>query len=145
MRVLGVDYGRRRVGLAVSDDGAVLARPLETLQRTHSLDRDLRTIARQANDLGVAEIVVGLPLNMDGSKGEMALEAEAFAQRLHEASGLPVHVWDERLTSSEAERVLIEGDVKRRDRKRLRDKLAATLILQGFLDGRSRIDPYPRS
>jgi len=145
MRVLGVDYGRRRVGLAVSDDGAILARPLETLQRSHSLDRDLRTIARQANDLGAAEIVVGLPLNMDGSKGEMALEAEAFARRLQQASGLKVSMWDERLTSAEAERVLIEGDVNRRDRKRLRDKLAATLILQGFLDGRARIDACPPS
>jgi len=138
MRILGVDYGRRRIGLAVSDEEAFLASPLETLQRSRSLDRDLDSIADQARDLGAAEIVVGLPLNMDGSKGEMALETEAFARRLQQASGLDVSMWDERLTSSEAERVLLEGDVKRADRKRLRDKLAATLILQGFLDSRSR-------
>ncbi len=138
MRILGIDYGRRRIGLAVSDEDMILARPLATFQRTRSLDRDLDSISRQAQDLGVSEIVVGLPLNMDGSKGEMALETEAFARRLQQASGLGVSMWDERLTSSEAERVLLEGDVKRADRKRLRDKLAATLILQGFLDSRSR-------
>lgn len=137
MRILGLDYGRRRIGLAVSDEEAILARPLETLQRTHALERDLRIIVQQADDLHAERIVVGLPLNMDGSKGEMAVEVEDFVRQLRDVSGLDVTVWDERLSSAEAERVLLEGDVKRRDRKRLRDKLAATLILQGYLDSLS--------
>jgi putative holliday junction resolvase len=136
MRVLGIDYGRRRIGLAISDEAQFLARPLEPFYRTHSLAKDLASITRLARDLGAGTVVVGLPLNMDGSKGEMALEVEAFVTRLNESSGFDVLVFDERLTSSEAERVLLEGDVKRKDRKRLRDGLAATLILQGFLDSR---------
>ena len=120
MRILGIDYGRRHIGLAVSDEAGFLARPLDPYQRTHSLRKDLEHLARLVREFEAGTIVVGLPLNMDGSKGEMA-----------------VVVLDERLTSSEAERVLLEGNVKRKDRKRLSDGLAAALILQGYLDSQS--------
>ena len=85
-------------------------------------------------------MVIGLPLNMDGTRGEMALEVEAFAKELQQISNMVVTVSDERLTSVEAERVLLEGNVKRKDRKLLRDGLAATLILQGYLDSQSYVD-----
>lgn len=134
MRILGIDYGRRRIGLAISDEAGFLARPLDPYQRTHSLRKDLEYLARQAREAEAGTIVVGLPLNMDGSKGEMAVEVEEFVGQLHELMKIAVVVFDERLTSSEAERVLLEGNVKRKDRKRLRDGLAATLILQGYLD-----------
>ncbi|MEE8592654.1 MAG: Holliday junction resolvase RuvX [Candidatus Bipolaricaulota bacterium] len=134
MRILGIDYGRRRIGLAISDEAGFLARPLDPCQRTHSLRKDLEYLARQAREAEAGTIVVGLPLNMDGSKGEMAVEVEEFVGQLQELMKIAVVVFDERLTSSEAERVLLEGNVKRKDRKRLRDGLAATLILQGYLD-----------
>lgn len=134
MRILGIDYGRRRIGLAVSDEAEFLARPLDPYQRTHSLRKDLEYLARLAREFETATIVVGLPLNMDGSKGEMAVEVEEFVSQLQELVKIDIIVSDERLTSAEAERVLLEGDVKRKDRKRLRDGLAATLILQGYLD-----------
>ena len=137
MRILGIDYGRRRVGLAVSDEAAFLARPLDPYMRTRSLERDLEHLARIAQEFEVATIVVGLPLNMDATKGEMAVEVEAFVEQLRAVSGIQVALSDERLTSAEAERVLIEGNVKRKDRKQLRDGLAAVLILQGYLDSQS--------
>jgi len=137
MRILGIDYGRRRMGLAISDEAEFLARPLDPYQRTHSIRKDLEYLARVAREFQAGSIVVGLPLNMDGSKGEMALEVEGFVSQLQELSKIAVIVSDERLTSVEAERVLLEGNVKRKDRKQLRDGLAATLILQGYLDSQS--------
>jgi len=137
MRILGIDYGRRRIGLAISDEAGFLARPLDPYQRTHSLRKDLEYLARQAREAQAGTIVVGLPLNMDGSKGEMAVEVVEFVGQLQELMKIAVVVCDERFTSSEAARVLLEGNVKRKDRKRLRDGLAATLILQGYLDSQS--------
>jgi putative Holliday junction resolvase len=140
MRILGIDYGRRRIGLAISDEAAFLARPLDPYQRTRSLQKDLGSLARLAREFEAGAIVVGLPLNMDASKGEMALEVEDFVAQLQQISQIRVIVSDERLTSAEAERVLLEGDVKRKDRKRLRDGLAAALILQGYLDSQSHTE-----
>jgi putative Holliday junction resolvase len=140
MRILGIDYGRRRIGLAISDESQYLARPLAAYTRTHSFRKDMEALSKMPRELGAGSIVVGLPLNMDGSKGEMALEVEGFVARLQEMTGLPVTVFDERLTSSEAERVLLEGNVKRQDRKQLRDGLAATLILQGHLDSQAHLE-----
>jgi putative Holliday junction resolvase len=140
MRILGVDYGRRRIGLAISDEGQFLARPLDPYLRTHSRKKDLEAIARLAREQEAGCIVFGLPLNMDGTKGEMVLEVESFVKDLQPLAGLDIVVSDERLTSVEAERVLIQGNVKRKDRKLLRDGLAATLILQGYLDSLSYAD-----
>ena len=140
MRILGVDYGRRRIGLAISDEAQFLARPLDPYIRTHSRKKDLDALARFAHEQGASCIVFGLPLNMDNSKGEMALEVEAFVEELQKLSGIKIAVSDERLTSTEAERVLLLGNVKRKDRKLLRDGLAATLILQGYLDSQSSTD-----
>jgi len=137
MRILGIDYGRKRVGLAVSDEAAFLARPLDPYLRTRSLQKDLERLAGIAREFEARTIVVGLPLNMDATKGEMALEVEDFVARLQAVSKIDVVVSDERLTSTEAERVLLEGNVKRKDRRQLRDGLAATLILQGYLDSQS--------
>ena len=134
MRVLGIDYGRRRLGLALSDEEAVLATPLPHQRRSHSLDRDVRALASLASARGVGAIVVGLPLHMLGVPGEMADEATLFAQKLGEAARVPVELIDERLTSAEAERVLLEADLSRQRRKQLRDSLAAVLILQSYLD-----------
>jgi putative Holliday junction resolvase len=134
MRVLGIDYGRARLGLALSDEDGILASPLPTLLRSRREREDVRRIGKLVQEKGVTSLVVGLPLLMHGARGTMAEEAEAFALSLAERTGLPVRLFDERLTSSEAERAMLEGDLSRRRRRRLRDGLAAVLILQAYLD-----------
>jgi len=134
MRILGIDYGRRRIGLALSDEGGILASPLPTYVRGRSRERDLVALTALIDQRGVTAVVVGLPLNLDGSRGEMAQEAEEFADRIQQKTGLPVEMFDERLTSREAERVLLEANLSRRRRKSLRDSLSAVLILQGHLN-----------
>jgi putative Holliday junction resolvase len=138
MRVLGIDYGRKRLGLALSDEGGVLASPLATWNRARALETDLSNITRLAGDRRVGRIVVGLPLNMDGTEGEMAREVHAFVRALAKEARCPVDTFDERLTSSETQRAMIEAGLSRRRRKEERDVLAAVLILQGYLTRSSR-------
>jgi putative Holliday junction resolvase len=137
MRVLGIDYGRVRVGLALSDEDGILASPLPALARSR---RDIDEIARLIRERDVARVVVGLPLLMDGTRGTMAEEACAFANRVAQKTNLPVDLLDERWTSSEAERAMLEGNLSRRRRKELRDGLAAVLVLQAYL-ARQRAEP----
>lgn len=141
-RALGIDYGRKRLGLALSDEDGILASPLPTLRRGH-LEDDVQALAGLAARSGANRIVVGLPQNMDGSLGGMAREVLAFVGALRRASGLEVTTFDERLTSTEAERVLGEAGLGPRRKKILQDGLAAVLILQGDLD-RHRSPPPSR-
>ena len=133
MRTLGIDYGRRRLGLAISDGGGILASPLSVYERRGEKE-DLTFLSTLVLERKAGRIVLGLPLNMDGSSGEMADEVIAFAAALREESGLPVLTFDERLTSIEAERVLVQANLSRKRRKGLRDSLSAVLILQGYLE-----------
>lgn len=135
MRTLGIDYGRSRLGLALSDEAGILASPLP-VHRRRGLEENLAFLAALVSREGIGEVVVGLPVNMDGSLGEMANEALAFAEALTERLGLPVTPFDERLTTAEAERVLLEANFSRARRKGLRDSLSAVLILQGYLEKR---------
>ncbi len=132
-KILGVDWGWARYGLAVSDDLGLTAQGVGTFSRV-SEARMLTAIAEHVRTLGVGAIVVGLPRNMDGSDGPSAEAARAFARSLEEQLRLPVHLWDERLTSLAAERMLVGAGVRRRARRELVDQVAATLILQGYLD-----------
>jgi putative Holliday junction resolvase len=134
MRGLGIDYGTRRLGLAVSDEDEIVANALPMLRRTRSLNRDLMALRSLIRDREIEWIVVGLPLNMDGSRGDMARSAEAFAEELRKRIRLPVTCYDERNTTQEAERVLLEADLSRKRRKGLRDSMAAMFILQAYLD-----------
>ncbi len=134
MRVLGIDYGRKRIGLARSDESGLLASPLPVFTRSGRIADDLDRLVRLIGEQEVVRIVIGWPLHMDGAEGEMAGEVRALARELHARTGLPVELFDERWTSIQAENVLIASDVPRRRRRNLRDGLAATLILQGFLD-----------
>jgi putative Holliday junction resolvase len=138
MRILGIDYGRVRLGLALSDPDGILASPLPTLPRSRRASDDFHRIAGLAREHGVARIVVGLPLLMDGTSGTMANEAKTFADQVALHSRLPVDLFDERLTSSEAERAMLEGDLSRERRKELRDGLAAVLVLQAYLGAQER-------
>jgi putative Holliday junction resolvase len=136
MRALGIDVGSVRLGLALSDPLGMAAQPLEVIRRT-SPQRDLEAIRAIALQHEVEVLVIGLPYNMNGSEGPAAQAARDFA-RLLEPLGLPVEFIDERASTMIAEAVLLEGDVRRDKRKHLRDKLAASIILQTWLDQRAR-------
>lgn len=140
MPIAGIDFGRRRIGLAVSDGQA--AYPLGIIER-RSLKSDLETIRSRLADRGVSLIVVGLPLNMDGSEGPSARAARAFAEHLGRATGLPVEMFDERLTSFEADERLHEASTSRTAKKAARDAVAAAIILEGWLEAR-RAHPNSR-
>ena len=137
-KILAVDWGSVRIGLAVSDDLGLTAQGLGIVPRTGEA-QTLDAIEGQVRALGVEVIVVGLPRNMDGSDGPSAEAARTFARALEERLQLPVHLWDERLTSLAAERMLVGAGVRRRTRRGLVDQVAATLILQGFLDRRESL------
>ena len=134
VRALGVDPGTKRIGLAVSDLSGTIASPLLVLQRSKSLRHDLSELARIARAEEAAVIVVGLPINMDGSEGPRAQASRAFARNLAPLTDLPLVLWDERLSTVAAERSLIEMDVSRRKRDARIDSAAAAFILQGALD-----------
>jgi len=133
-RILAIDYGRVRLGLAVSDGLGLASHPLPALDRTKDDARDFATLAALAESRDVRRLVVGLPLNMDGSEGPMAAEARAFAERAAAALELPLTMEDERLTTDAAESYLKKLGLRPSDRKKLRDSVAAALILQAVLE-----------
>ena len=137
MRILGLDFGTKRIGVAISDELLITAQGMETLERK-DLKRDLDAISGTIRDNNVSEVVVGLPLNMDGSYSAKTKEVVEFMDNLSKAISVPVKTWDERMTTMQAERALLEGDMSRAKRKRLNDRLAAQLILQAYLDHRKR-------
>lgn len=135
-RSLGIDLGEARIGLALSDPLGWTAQPLETIPRIGPR-KDLQRIDAIVREHQVATVVVGLPLLMSGESGAGAVAAREFVDRLStRMAGVEVTTWDERLTTVEAERVMIAGGAKRNRRRRSIDQLAAVLILQGFLDAR---------
>lgn len=134
-RILGLDIGDRRIGVAVSDGLGLTAQPVFTLHRS-TLPADLRSLARLVRKHAVAEIVAGLPLHMSGELSPQAKKNQAFAQRFAERTGLPLHFWDERLSSHEANEILNQSRHNAADRKLMIDQVAAAVILQGFLDDR---------
>jgi putative Holliday junction resolvase len=134
-RILGLDMGAKRIGLAVSDPLGITAQGLEVWVR-RSWQADLDHLLKVARDYQVQQIVVGLPRHMDGQPGAAAREIMEFAGALGEALGAEVIFWDERLTTAAAERLLIQADVSRRRRRQVVDQLAAVLILQSYLDCR---------
>lgn len=135
MRAIGLDIGDRRVGLAVSDETGTIASPHGVYVR-RSLAEDTAYLARLAHELGARAIVVGLPLNMDGTEGDQATKARELAEAVAREARLPLHYVDERLTSAEADRAMIEGGLSRKARKERSDALSAVLILQAWLDQR---------
>jgi len=135
MRILGLDVGKKRIGVAISDSLNITAQPLEAIVRK-SDGGTLEAIKGIISEFDVGEIVVGLPLNMNGTKGESAELALKFAEELKKRFDKPVKMWDERLTTAEAERFLIKSDVSRKKRKGVKDTMAAQLILEGYLNSR---------
>jgi len=132
-RILAVDYGRVRLGLAVSDALGLASHPLPALRRA-ALEADLAALRALVAEREVRRLVIGLPLNMDGSEGPMAAEARAFGAWLGAATGLPVAYEDERLSTDEAEEFLRGAGLRPSERKKLRDSVAAAVILRGALE-----------
>lgn len=133
MRFMGLDVGKARIGVAVSDETGLIARSIATLQRT-SGKRDLEALGRLIEANEVQHVVVGNPLNMDGTTGAQSLQMWRFAEKLRSAVPVEVSLWDERLSSFAAEQLLIERGRHWSKRKQEIDKLAAVMILQDFLD-----------
>jgi len=134
-RILGLDVGARRIGIAISDPLGITAQGLETLHRGNK-KHDLHYFYKLIRDHDVKEIVVGLPLRMSGAEGAQAQKIQAFADDLRKHFKLPVHLWDERLTSAEANRLLRETDLSIEKRGQAVDRMAAILILQSWMDSR---------
>lgn len=133
MRILGLDMGDKTIGVAVSDEMGWTAQGLKTLIRK-GFNEELSSIKEIIEEYGVKEVLVGLPKNMNGSIGPQGKKVITFVERLKTALSLPVLLWDERLSTVRAEKVLLEADMSRKKRKGLKDKLAAQFILQGYLD-----------
>ena len=132
-RLIGIDAGTKTLGLALSDVQRMIASPLETIQRT-KFSVDAKRLFELAHTHKISGFVLGFPVNLDGTEGPRAQATRAFARNINKLSPLPILLWDERLTTAEAERMLISADTSRKRRAEVIDKLAATLILQGALD-----------
>lgn len=139
MRIMGLDYGSKTVGVAVSDALGLTAQAVETIQRKeeNKLRKTLARIEELIREYGAERIVLGFPKNMNNTIGDRAEKSLAFQEMLERRTGLPVIMWDERLTTVEAERTLMESGVRRENRKQYVDQIAAVFILQGYLDSLS--------
>ena len=135
MRILALDLGTVRIGLAISDPLGYTAQGLETLQVV-SKQKTLDALVKLCREREVSEIVVGLPVNMNGTMGPKANEIFDWVKKIEEATGLPVKTWDERLTSREAGRLMVDQGLSRQKQKSHSDRLAATLILQNYLESK---------
>jgi putative Holliday junction resolvase len=138
MRVLAIDYGEKRIGLAVSDLLGFTAQGIQTLENLKNREKTLERLAQICKENGVAEAVIGLPVNMNGTLGPKAKEVLELIPELEKTLQIPVKSWDERLTSRQAGRLMIEGGLSREKRKKQSDQMAAILILQSYLESKRR-------
>ena len=139
MRIMGLDYGSKTVGVAISDPLLITAQGIEIIRRKdeNKLRRTLARIEELIVEYGVSEIVLGLPKNMNDTIGDRAKLSLEFQEKLERRTGLPVTMWDERLTTVAARQAMMEAGIRREERKEYVDKIAAVLILQGYLDYRT--------
>jgi putative Holliday junction resolvase len=135
MRILGIDYGMRRIGLAISDPSGFMAQPLATIDRKDDND-SIREIVRIINERSVEEVVVGLPVSLSGELGKQAKDVLQFIEELKSQTDVNIATWDERLSTSIAQRALTDTKAKKARKKDLVDQIAAAVILQGYLDSR---------
>ncbi|HQA60630.1 MAG: Holliday junction resolvase RuvX [Tepidanaerobacteraceae bacterium] len=139
MRILGLDIGEKRIGVAISDELYFSANGLDVIERKNN-GEDINKIAEIVSRYNVVKIVVGLPKNMDGSVGPSGEEVKKYVNKLQNALEVEVDFWDERLSTVAAEKTLIEADISRKKRKKVIDKMAAVFILQNYLDFKSKVD-----
>ncbi|TNF49614.1 Holliday junction resolvase RuvX [bacterium] len=133
-RIMAIDWGERRVGIALSDEGRTIASPHSVLKRSHSLRKDMEKISSLIEQSDVGMVVVGIPRQLNGTLGLAAERILEVVQKFKDELGVPVKTWDERLSTAEAQKILIDGDVSRKKRKGAVDRIAAALFLQTFLD-----------
>ncbi|MBR1954611.1 MAG: Holliday junction resolvase RuvX [Clostridia bacterium] len=136
-RIMALDVGNVRIGIAVSDLMGIIANPLETYTRKGNLDVDAEYVANLAKQKEVSLFISGLPLSLSGGENEQTLKTREFIEELQKHTDIPVKFLDERFTTLSAERVLIQGNVRRENRKKVIDKVAATIILQNYLDSKN--------
>ena len=139
MRLMGLDVGDKTVGVAVSDELGITAHPVMVIRRTGSIKKESAEILRLAQEYNVERIVVGRPLMMDGTAGVQAEKVDFFVEALRRRTHIPIVEWDERLSTSEAERMLIEADQSRSKRREIIDKVAAAVILDSYMRSQSGI------
>ncbi|NCB70216.1 MAG: Holliday junction resolvase RuvX [Clostridia bacterium] len=132
MKIMALDVGNKRIGVALSDELQILAQPLYTIHRK-GIERDIEEIVKIINDNNVEEVIVGLPKNMDGTTGFQGEKTIKFAEVLRQSTDRPLIMWDERMTTISARRIMIENDVKQKDKKNLVDTIAAVVILETYL------------
>lgn len=137
MRALGIDHGTKRIGIAISDELGMIAQPLEFIPAEPFADF-LKRLKEIIRDKQVEQLVLGMPRNMDGSYGPAALKVQEFAAVLRDSVAIPIAMWDERLTSAQANRYLVQANVRREKRKEKVDKTAAAILLQSYLDSRTQ-------
>jgi len=135
MRILGLDVGDKTIGVAVSDELLLTAQNLTVIKRV-SKKEDFLQLKKIIEDYNIGKVVVGLPKNMNGTIGERGETSISFAEKIKNKFGIPIELWDERLTTVSAERVLLEADLSRKKRKEVIDKVAASFILQSYLDAK---------
>ena len=133
-RIMAIDWGEVRVGIALSDEGRMIASPHSVLKRSHSLRKDMGKIASLIEENDVALVVIGVPRQMDGTRGLAAERVMEVVEKLRSELTVPVDTCDERLSTAEAQKILIDGDVSRKKRKGVVDTIAAALFLQTYLD-----------
>jgi putative Holliday junction resolvase len=142
MRILGLDFGMKTIGVAVSDPFGWTAQGLEIIRREeeNNLKKSIVRLKEICKEYGVESIVLGYPKNMNNTEGERVEKTKQFKKRLEKELKLPVELWDERLSTVGAERILLEADVSRAKRKKVIDKMAAVFILQGYLDSKPKLN-----
>lgn len=138
MRIMGLDVGDKTIGIAISDPLGFTAQGMETIRRTN-LEEDIEKLKKIIMEKEVSKMVIGLPKNMNGTTGPQGQKVIEFASLLEDKTSIDIVLWDERLTTVAAERLLIDADVSRAKRKKVIDKIAATYILQGYLDSKKTI------
>ena len=134
MRIMGLDVGDKTIGVALRDPMGWTAQGLEVIRRKNDIQEDFQRLLEIIREYGVESILVGLPKNMNGTIGPQGEKVQAFVEQLKKEINLPVKTWDERLSTVAAEKVLLQADVSRSKRKKVIDKMAAAVILQGYLD-----------
>lgn len=133
-RYMGLDVGDKTIGVAISDELGMTANPVTTIQRTGSIKREIGEVRKLAEENNVGRIVVGMPLMLDGSIGVQAEKVQTFIEEMRKRIRIPIVTWDERLTTVEVERILIASDQSREQRKKVIDKMAASVLLRSYMD-----------
>jgi putative holliday junction resolvase len=140
MRWMGLDLGEQRIGVAISDPLEITAQGITVYQRTNSLEKDLEFFKNITIEREINGVIIGLPKNMNGTEGPMAEKARCFGAELAKQIDMPIFYWDERLSTGAAQKVMIEANVSRRKRRLKIDQVAAVIILQNYLDSKTRIN-----